>query len=110
MGEKKKTAKSKSLASIISNWKMIVGGYDKHSTELAFAGQDAEALRSVASRMEALNIRQEQEKASLAKTTEEMKALSKEGKSYYASLLRFAKGKFGPKSAEIKDFLATGEL
>ncbi|MBN2401152.1 MAG: hypothetical protein JXN64_02015 [Spirochaetes bacterium] len=110
MDEKKKPAKSKSLASTISNWKMMVGGYDKHGADLAFAGQDAEALRGVASRMEALNIKQEQEKAALAKTTEEMRVLTEEGKKYYASLLRFAKGRFGPKSAEIKDFVATGEL
>ena len=109
MEEKKRRAKSKSMASTISNWKMLVGGYDKHNADLAFAGQDAEALRGVAARIEMLNIQQEQEKAALARTTEEMQALSKEGNKYYASLMRFAKGKYGPKSVEIKDFIATGE-
>jgi hypothetical protein len=39
-----------------------------------------------------------------------MKRLAREGNKYSASLLRFAKGKFGERSTEIKDFVATGEL
>jgi hypothetical protein len=64
MVEKSKGAKSKSSASAISNRKMLAGRYDKHSTELAFVSQDADALRGVTSRMEALNIKQEPENSS----------------------------------------------
>jgi len=32
-----------------------------------------------------------------------------DGGTIYATLLRYAKGKYGPNSIEIKDFVATGE-
>jgi septal ring factor EnvC (AmiA/AmiB activator) len=101
--------KSRSLASTINSWKILVGGFDKHRVELTFAGTEAESLRAVAAQTESLNIKQEQQKADLAKTTEQLKSLTNEGNRYSASLLRFAKGKFGPRSKEIKDFVSTGE-
>ena len=104
------SVKSKSFASTINNSKMILAGYQKHGADLSFASADAGKLQDLLTMAEALNVKQEQLKADLAKTSEELDGVIGDSKKVYASLLRFAKGKFGPKSKEIKDFVPTGEM
>jgi hypothetical protein len=100
---------SRSLAAMLSTWKVMVAGFGKHSDDMAFAKSEAAKLADLATKAEQCNVNQEQLKADLAKMTETLEKTVTEGKKMYATLLRYAKGKYGPGSKELKDFQATGE-
>lgn len=100
---------SQSFASTINKWRVMVAGFEKHRAALPFAEEDAELLRRLLHEEEELNNRQEQMKTELAKLTEEINSKLKEGRKKYASIMRFAKAKYGPASLEIKDFVPKGE-
>jgi len=87
----------------------MVAGYEKHADRLEFADEYVASLKNLVAKAEADNIKQEQLKADLLKTTEVLNSDVQEGSRTYASLMRFAKGSFGPGSNEIKDFKSTGE-
>jgi hypothetical protein len=95
---------SQSYASKISNWKLMVAGYEKHKDDISFAENDSSNLKSLIEKMEKLEVKQEQLKADLLKTTAEIEKLLPEGEKHSASILRYAKAKYGPKSPDIKDF------
>ncbi len=95
---------SQSFASKVNNWKLMVAGYKKHKDDLAFAENDSTLLEQLIGNVEGLDVKQEQLKADLAKTTGEIDNAVLKGEKLSASILRYVKGKYGPKSLEIKDF------
>jgi hypothetical protein len=95
---------SQSYASKVNNWKLMVAGYDKHKTDLSFAESDSGKLKELIVKIENLEVKQEQLKADLLKTTSEIETVFGEGEKLSASILRYAKGKYGPNSPDIKDF------
>jgi hypothetical protein len=95
---------SQSYASKISKWKMMVAGYEKHKSDISFAEKETKELNDLIAKIEPLEIKQEHLKAELQKTTADLTDTIKNGDKLSASILRYAKGKYGPKSLEIKDF------
>jgi hypothetical protein len=95
---------SQSYATKVNNWKLMAAGYEKHKDDLSFAGNDSGRLKELILQYENKEIKQEQLKADLSKTTSEIIEITSEGEKLAASILRFAKGKYGPNSPEIKDF------
>jgi hypothetical protein len=100
---------SRSHASIVNAWKIIIAGCDKHSDEMDFAKNDSTRLASLLAQADTLNVKQEQMKADLVKLTAQLDKTLDDGNKIYSTLVRYAKGKYGPSSLEIKDFVATGE-
>ena len=95
---------SQSYSSKLTTWKMRVAGCEKHKTDIAFADAEAKELNDVIGKIEPLEVKQQQLKADLQKLTAEIAELTEKGDKLSASILRYAKGKFGPKSLEINDF------
>jgi len=101
-------AVSKSYAAVMSEWKVVVAGCTKHSDDLDFAKKDSAKLADLIVQAEALDVKQEQMKADLAKLTNQYMKMIADGNKLSSTLIRYAKGKYGPSSLEIKDFQATG--
>jgi hypothetical protein len=57
---------SRSHASTVKAWKIIIAGCDKHSDEMDFAKNDSARLASLLAQADTLNVKQEQMKADLA--------------------------------------------
>jgi hypothetical protein len=74
-----------------------------------FAKNDSAKLAALLAQTESLNVKQEQMKADLSRLTAQIEKSVTDGNKIYSTLLRYAKGKYGPTSLEIKDFVATGE-
>lgn len=82
----------------------MLAGYEKHRDTLGFAAEKAGKLKSLLDEEERLNSKQEQLKAEMMKTTKLINDNLVEGRRVYSSMMRFVKGQYGPKSAEVKDF------
>ncbi len=98
-----------SYASTVNKWKLTAGGFEKHKDDLAFAQEDADKLTAFITQAEKINLEQEQLKADLSKKTELLNACLDDGNKAKASIIRFAKGKYGPSSKELKDFQSKGD-
>jgi hypothetical protein len=95
---------SQSYSAKLANWKLSIAGYDKHKTEIGFADAESKRLKELAVLYESLEVKQEQLKADLQKTTSEIVDIVSEADKLSAAIHRYAKAKFGPNSPEIKDF------
>jgi hypothetical protein len=95
---------SQSNAAKLSKWKMMTAGYEKHKADISFAENDSARLKEITVKMEELEVKHEQQKAESQKTTMEISDIVAEGEKICASIMRYAKAKYGPNSLELKDF------
>ena len=99
-----------SYASTVKKWKPAHCGFEKHKADPDFARADADKLAAFITDAEKLNLEQEQLKAELTKKTEVLNACLKEANQVKAAIMRFARGKYGPKSKEFNDFQSKDEI
>ena len=101
--------KSRSFGVVINEWKLALSGHKGNAADFPFLAADVTAFAALIGRAETENAKQEKLKADLAAQTLVLKGIETTGAKSYASLIRYAKAKYGPNTAKIKEFLSKTE-
>lgn len=100
---------SRSFAATMNRWRILLAAFERKREDFPFAHEEVEELKRLLEAEEEMNVRQEQLKAELMKMTVELKRGLEEGRKRYASLMRYARAKYGPSSLELGNFIPKGE-
>ena len=93
---------------------MILGGQSVIAQNIKFAHINSDELIQALPEYDTAMTRLEKTRTELVNTLElmsvELNNKLDEGEKLHVSIIRFVSGRFGPKSKEMKDFKATGEM
>lgn len=101
--------KSKSFGDEVNSWKLCLSGHKNNAANFAFLAAERKSLETLIGRAEKENAAQEKLKADLKAQSEVLEGIRQKGRETYASLLRYAKAKYGPNSAKISEFVSKTE-
>jgi hypothetical protein len=101
--------KSQSFGDELNSWKLCLSGHKSNAADFAFLKSEVTAFEQLLAKAEKENNGQESAKAALLAQTKLVNDIRKQGKAGYAALIRYAKAKYGPKSAKIKEFVSETE-
>jgi hypothetical protein len=101
--------KSRSLGNELNSWSVCKDGHKANTADFPFLKNDVANFEKLIAQANTENSKQEKLKADLAAQSKVVDGLIKDGRKVYASLIRYAKAKYGPNSAKIKEFLSKTE-
>jgi hypothetical protein len=101
--------RSRSFGDEINSWKLCMEGHKGNTPDFPFLKADVAGFEKVIDQAEKENAKQEKLKADLLAQTKVLTDLQVAGRKTYASLVRYAKAKYGPNTAKIKEFLSSTE-
>jgi hypothetical protein len=101
--------RSRSFGAELNAWKVCWEGHKSNTAEFAFLKKDVADFGLLIARAEKENAKQEKLKADLLAQTKLVEGLLVTGEKTYASLIRYAKAKYGPNSSKMREFLSKTE-
>jgi hypothetical protein len=104
-----KPKKSRSLGNELNYWATCLSAFKNNLSDFPFLKEELKEFEVIVQDAGKENAKQENLKAELLAQTEKLNNLVKKGRGKYASLIRYAKAKYGPKSAKIREFLPATE-
>jgi len=103
------TRRSRSFGAELNAWKVCLEGHKSNTAEFAFLKKDLVDFGLLIAKAEKENAKQEKLKADLLSQTKVVDELMTAGGKTYASLIRYAKAKYGPNSSKMREFLSKTE-
>jgi len=101
--------RSRSFGDELNAWRVCLEGHRNNTAEFSFLKRELAEFGLLITKAEKENAKQEKLKADLLAQTKIVDGLIKNGGKTYASLIRYAKAKYGPKSSKIREFLSKTE-
>jgi hypothetical protein len=101
--------RSRSFGDELNSWKLCLEGHKGNTTDFPFLKNDLTAFEKTLSQAEKENAKQEKLKADLLAQSKLLADVQASGRKTYASLIRYAKAKYGPNTSKIKEFLSKTE-
>jgi len=101
--------RSRSFGDELNSWRICLEGHKNNAAEFAFLKKELTGFELTITKADKENAKQEKLKADLLAQTKVVFDLINSGGKTYASLIRYAKAKYGPNSAKIKEFLSKTE-
>ncbi|MBI4727613.1 hypothetical protein HY768_10430 [candidate division TA06 bacterium] len=101
--------RSRSFGDELNAWRICLEGHKNNTADFVFLKKELAGFEQLIARADKENAKQEKLKADLLAQTKVVDDIVNSGRKTYASLLRYAKAKYGPNSAKIKEFLSKTE-
>jgi hypothetical protein len=101
--------RSRSFGDEVNSWKLCMEGHKGNQADFPFLKTEVAGFEKVIAQAEKENAKQEKLKADLLAQSKILADVQVSGRKTYASLIRYAKAKYGPKTAKIKEFLSASE-
>ena len=101
--------RSRSIGDEISSFKLCHNGMKNNISDFLFLKAELKAFEADIPKLERENAKQEKLKADLKAQTENVKSLQKDLRKRYSSLIRYAKARYGPNAAKIREFVSVDE-
>ena len=101
--------RSHSLAADVSIWKTCLTALKANGADFPYLTTEAAAFEANITGIEKENPIQEKLKAQLAMQTDKVDGIRNANVKLYGTIMRHVRGKYGPNSAKIKEFVPTGE-
>lgn len=101
--------RSQSFGDELNAWMTCLAGHKNNTADFAFLKSELTAFEQLLTKAEKENAGQERMKSELLAQTKLVNDLRTQGRASYAALVRYAKAKYGPKNAKIKEFVSATE-